>query len=130
METPKILLVEDDLMGQTVVVRIFKRIGLEVDIAVNGRDAISKVEDGRYDLILMDVNMPEMNGIDATKYIRSHFDTQDNRIKILGMSGNTSDADIRSCVDAGMDGYISKPMHLNEFFQKSGFYPTQYQVSA
>ncbi len=115
---PKILLVEDDKVGQAIIVRLFKRLGLMIEVASNGKEAISRIMSEDFDLVLMDVSMPEMDGITTTKYIREQMEAPKKDVKIVAMSGYDSEADIRKFKAAGMNDYIGKPVILVDFFRK------------
>ncbi len=120
---PKILLVEDDQVGQAIIVRLFKRLGLIIDVASNGKEAISKIMNEDFDLVLMDVSMPEMDGISTTKYIREQMQAPKKDVKIVAMSGYDSEADIKRFKAAGMNDYIGKPVILVDFFKKMNLIP-------
>ncbi len=113
----KILLAEDNAVNQKVAVLMLKRLGYEVDIANNGRQAVEAVEQQKYDLVLMDVQMPEMDGLTATRTIRCL--TQLNpQPYIIAMTANAMDGDREMCLEAGMNDYISKPIKREELEQK------------
>ncbi len=103
-----ILLVEDNLMNQKFMSHILKRLGSTFDIAVDGRDAIEKVKQGKYDLILMDIQMPVMDGLEATKYIRNELNMKD--IPIIALTAHAMKGDREKCIAAGCTGYITKPI--------------------
>ncbi|MBM4174739.1 MAG: response regulator [Ignavibacteria bacterium] len=103
-----VLLVEDNLMNQKFMSHILKRLGSTYDIAVDGRDCLDKLNGGKYDLILMDIQMPVMDGIEATKAIR-----QDNKYKylpIIALTAHAMKGDRERCLAAGCNGYITKPV--------------------
>lgn len=106
-----ILLAEDNLINQKLSVYMLKKIGYEVDLAANGKDAIERMRDKKYDVILMDVLMPEMNGLEATRYIRYHFEHQP---KIIAMTANVLEEDRQACYASGMNLFLSKPFRLEE----------------
>jgi CheY-like chemotaxis protein len=110
-KTPRelsILLVEDNSVNVLVAVGFLKRLGCAVDVAENGLVAIPRVCDGNYDLVLMDVHMPEVDGLEATRRIRKL--AGDRMVRIIGISAATSPDEIQECLDAGMDGFLSKPL--------------------
>ena len=109
----RILLVEDNVVNQKLAIRLLSRMGYEPDIAANGLEAIEAVERQRYDLVLMDVQMPEMDGLEATRNIAETVPLSD-RPWIVAMTANAMDGDRERCIEAGMNGYISKPIRVEE----------------
>ncbi len=104
----KVLLVEDNLMNQKFMSHILKKLGSTYEIAVDGKDCLEKLHGGNYDLILMDIQMPVMDGIEATKIIR-----QDNKYKnlpIIALTAHAMKGDRERCLAAGCNGYITKPV--------------------
>jgi CheY-like chemotaxis protein len=87
--------------------------GYRADVAANGLEAIDAVERQPYDVVLMDVQMPEMDGLDATRHIVEHVDPG-RRPWIVAMTANAMDGDRERCIAAGMQGYISKPIRVDE----------------
>ncbi len=107
----RILLAEDNVTNQQVAVGILKKLGLKVDVAANGVEAIKALETFPYDLVLMDVQMPEMDGIEATKAIRNPQSRVLNRqITIVAMTAHAMQGDREKCVQAGMNDYLAKPI--------------------
>ena len=113
-----ILLVEDNQINQMVAQNLLVKYGFQLDIANHGKEAIERVRDKDYDIILMDVQMPEMNGLEATRYIRSKFDEPKCNVKIMAMTASVLKREIDICMEAGMDDYIPKPYQPEELFQK------------
>jgi PAS domain S-box-containing protein len=111
----QILLVEDNPVNQMVGRLLLKRLGYQIDIAENGFDAVQATQEKLYDLILMDVQMPKMDGLTATKLIRSH--PLNSQTQIVAMTANAMPEDRQACFDAGMDDYISKPVVMPEIIQ-------------
>ncbi|TYQ31265.1 response regulator [Pseudanabaena sp. UWO310] len=110
-----ILLAEDNPVNQKVAMRVLKHLGYEADIVGNGQEAIAAIADKAYDLILMDIQMPEMDGIQATKHIRDRENaSQSPPIAIVAMTANATDDDQNICRDAGMSDYISKPIQIDK----------------
>ncbi len=109
----RILLVEDNAVNQRVALRIFERLGYRVDIAGNGLEAIDAVRRQPYDLIFMDIQMPEMDGVAATQRIRQLM-IHATQPWIVAMTANALDGDRETYLAAGMDGYISKPVRIDE----------------
>ena len=112
-----ILLVEDNELNSEIAVEILNEYGFLVDTAENGADAVKKVKNskpGKYDLVLMDVQMPVMNGYDATKQIRALDDPALAEITILAMTANAFEEDKKKALECGMDGFLSKPIVIEE----------------
>ena len=112
----RILLAEDSLVNQKVAVGLLSKQGHQVDIAVNGAQAVEAWENGDYEVILMDIQMPEMDGIEATRVIREREQGTDSRIPIIAMTANAMKGDRQACLDAGMDDYVSKPFKPADLF--------------
>ena len=113
-----ILLAEDNPTNQKFAVRVIKKAGHSVVVANNGREAIEALKATAYDLVLMDVHMPEMDGYDATNAIRDG-ETQnggDARTPIIAMTANAMKGDREKCHAVGMDGYVSKPVKSKTLF--------------
>ncbi|MDB5118962.1 MAG: response regulator [Sphingobacteriales bacterium] len=106
-----ILLAEDNLINQKLATRVLNKLGYVLDIANNGVEAVGMLQKKDYDLILMDILMPEMNGLEATKVIRSGAQYQP---QIIAMTANAMPEDRETCLNAGMNNYITKPIKLNE----------------
>ena len=112
-----ILLVEDNELNSEIAVEILNEYGFLVDTAENGAEAVEKVKNskpGNYDLVLMDVQMPVMNGYEATKQIRALADPGLAGITILAMTANAFDEDKKKALECGMDGFLSKPIVIEE----------------
>jgi PAS domain S-box-containing protein len=105
----KILLVEDGLVNQRVAMGFLKKWGHEVTLAVNGKEAVEHAMQNDFDLILMDIQMPELNGYEATKAIRELERETKSRRFIVAMTAEAMKGDREKCIDAGMDDYVSKP---------------------
>ncbi len=111
-----ILLAEDGLVNQKLATTLLERWGHEVRLAVNGREAVSTARAERFDVILMDVQMPEMSGYDATDRIRQMERDSEAHTPIIAMTANAMKGDREKCIEAGMDDYISKPFKPAELF--------------
>jgi signal transduction histidine kinase/DNA-binding response OmpR family regulator len=108
----RILLAEDNAVNQKLALRILEQMSYRADVASNGLEAVESVERQVYDVILMDVQMPEMDGLDATRGIRKL--TNVTQPHIIAMTANAMEGDREMCIAAGMDDYISKPIRVNE----------------
>ncbi len=115
----KILLAEDNKINQKVAMLNLNNMGYQVDIANNGKEAVEKFKNGDYDIIFMDVQMPEMDGVEACKKIREIENNSDStkKIPIIAMTANTSDDERKKYWEAGMDDYISKPFKRKELVE-------------
>ncbi len=108
-----ILLVEDEYINRTLAVNVLERQGWQVDVAENGVQALDMLKDSSFDLILMDIQMPEMDGYAATRAIRRHEESNGGRIPIIAMTARAEQDDRQKCLAVGMDGYIAKPIRLD-----------------
>ncbi|MCY1636247.1 MULTISPECIES: response regulator [Marinifilum] len=111
-----ILLVEDNKLNQTVVKFTLKRYGYLIDVANNGLEAVDMYKEGNYDFILMDVMMPEMDGLEATKIIREIENGQE-RIPIIALTADIMVANEEKCIENGMDAHLSKPFDVDHLFK-------------
>jgi CheY-like chemotaxis protein len=109
----RILLVEDNAFNQKVATHLLKRMGYTADLAGNGLEAIQSVERQTYDVILMDVQMPEMDGLEATRQICARW-PRGERPRIVAMTANAMAGDLETCLAAGMDDYVAKPIRIHE----------------
>jgi len=116
----RILLVEDNEFNRIVAVDTLNEyLGeTQVDVAGDGNEAIKKLQEAAYDLVLMDIQMPGMDGYDATKYIRGQFSAPLNSIPILAMTANATREEIEKCRECGMNGHIAKPFVPEDLFLK------------
>jgi CheY-like chemotaxis protein len=110
----RVLLAEDHLVNRQLVVRLLEKRGHRVDIAANGREACEAFHRQSYDVILMDVQMPEMTGVEATAAIRQAERGTGRHIPIIAMTAHAMKGDRERFLAGGMDGYISKPIFLKE----------------
>ena len=112
--TSRILLAEDNSVNQQVARRILQKRGYSVVIANNGVEALQMLERQPFDLILMDVQMPQMDGFEATAVIRETEKVTKTRVPIIALTAHAIKGDKERCLAAGMDGYISKPIRGEE----------------
>ncbi|GAB4380512.1 MAG: hypothetical protein Kow00121_36920 [Elainellaceae cyanobacterium] len=112
----RILLAEDNDVNQKVALHILRRMGYCADVAANGLEVINALLYQPYDLILMDVQMPDMDGLQAARYICQHY-SRHRRPYIIAMTANAMQGDREKCINAGMDDYISKPVQICELIQ-------------
>jgi len=108
----KILLAEDNVMNQKLALRLLERMGYRADIAANGLEVIAALERQRYDVILMDMQMPEMDGLEATWHIVKTWKA--GKPRIIAMTANAMQEDREACFAAGMDDYVSKPIQVQD----------------
>ena len=108
----RILLADDNVINQKVALKMLERLGCRVDVAANGLEVLNAIARVRYDVILMDVIMPEMDGIEATKKLRSK--SKRYQPYIIALTASAMESDRKKCLDAGMDAYISKPVQMGE----------------
>jgi CheY-like chemotaxis protein len=113
----RLLLAEDNPVNRTVAIHQLERMGFQIDTAENGHEAVEKVKNLHYDIILMDVQMPEMDGIAATQAIRKG-QSADKRPIILAMTAHATQSDRDRCLEAGMDDYLTKPVRPQELLTK------------
>ena len=109
----RILVAEDNAVNQKVAISMLARMGYTCEIANNGREAVLAVQNTTYDVVLMDVLMPEMDGIRASQAIRALADLK-LQPRIIAMTANAMEGDRETCLQAGMDDYVSKPVRVEE----------------
>jgi CheY-like chemotaxis protein len=107
----RILLAEDNVSSQKVAMQILRKLGYRADIAANGIEVLQALNRQHYDVVLMDIRMPEMDGLEAARIIRQHWP---NGPKIIAITAYALEGDKEKCLEAGMDGYIAKPVRKEE----------------
>jgi CheY-like chemotaxis protein len=114
MPNNRVLLAEDNLFNQKVAVAMLKKLGFTADIANNGQEVLDKISQDQYALILMDCEMPRMDGYEATAKIRTQEQSLGQRIPIIAMTAHSSPEDRDNCLTAGMDDYMTKPFKIDD----------------
>jgi len=109
-----ILLVEDNAVNQRLAARLLEKRGHRVVVTANGREALTALEKDTFDLVLMDVQMPEMDGLEATAAIRKKEEHSGNHVAVIALTAHAMKGDEERCLAAGMDGYLSKPIRPQE----------------
>jgi CheY-like chemotaxis protein len=112
----RILLAEDNPVNRMVAVGLLEKRGYSVDLAADGREALDMLEHGSFDLVLMDVQMPEMDGFEATAALRDKEKTAGGHVPVIAMTAYAMQGDRERCLAAGMDGYVSKPVNAEDMF--------------
>jgi CheY-like chemotaxis protein len=112
----RILLAEDNLVNQKLALRLLSQMGYRADVAANGLEVIESVERQTYDVVLMDVQMPEMDGLEASRRITQRW-RADQRPRIVAMTANAMQGDRDECIAAGMDDYVTKPIRVEALVQ-------------
>jgi len=110
-----ILIAEDNLINQQVIIHILGKLGYKTTVVENGAEAVVAVNEGCFDLVLMDMQMPEMDGLEATEIIRRTLEKQP---VIVALTANTMQDDEEKCLRAGMNDYLGKPIKLEELVNK------------
>ena len=108
----RILVAEDNAMNQLVLLKLLEKLGYAADIANNGLEALMRIQEDHYDLVIMDMQMPEMDGLASTLAIRQL--PLQMQPRIIGLTANAFDSDQEKCLAAGMDGFMTKPISMVE----------------
>lgn len=111
----RILLAEDNLVNQKLAIRLLEQMGYRADLASNGAEALESVARQTYDLVLMDVQMPEMDGLEASRRINTAYPS--SRPRIVAMTANAMQGDREMCLEAGMDDYVAKPIRVEQLVE-------------
>ncbi len=109
----RVLLAEDNLVNQKVALRMLERLGVRAEVAANGREAVDALERTPYDLVFMDVQMPVMDGLEATRHIRRALPAE-RQPRIIAMTANAMEGDRERCLEAGVDDYVAKPVRAEQ----------------
>jgi CheY-like chemotaxis protein len=113
----RILLAEDNVVNQKLALRLLQQMGYRADVASNGIEAVECVARQPYDVVLMDVQMPEMDGLEATRRIVARWPSPSERPRIVAMTANAMHGDRDECLAAGMDDYVTKPIRVDALVQ-------------
>lgn len=119
----RLLLAEDNEVNQRVTLRMLNKLGIRADIAANGLEVLQALERQPYDIVLMDIQMPEMDGLEAAKFIRQRWPGEGSP-HIIALTAHALEGDRQRCLDAGMNDYISKPMRIEELMGALCKYPS------
>jgi CheY-like chemotaxis protein len=113
----RILVAEDNRVNQTLIVRLLEKEGHKLVLAANGREALAALDREPFDLVLMDIQMPEMDGLEATAIIRQREQGSGTHLPIIALTAHAMKGDRERCLEAGMDEHVSKPVRQQELFQ-------------
>ncbi len=108
----RVLLVEDNAVNQKVTSTMLRNRGIDVDVAGNGAEALERIEERDYDLVLMDLQMPVLDGLEATQHLRTNPEPRISRVPIVGLTASALQGDRERCLEAGMDDYLAKPVKM------------------
>ncbi len=114
----RILLAEDNLVNQRLAIGVLGKMGHQVTVATTGNEVLSQLNAAPFDLVLMDVQMPEMDGLEATAEIRRREQSTGQHIPIIAMTAHAMSGDRDRCLQAGMDDYLSKPIRAHELGER------------
>ena len=116
----KVLLAEDNMINQRLAIKLLEKKGIRPSVAGDGEEALKKLQANRFDLVLMDIMMPRMDGLEATRQIRQQEASTpgSKRLPIIAMTANAMQGDKERCLEAGMDGYVAKPVKPQELFDE------------
>lgn len=114
----RVLVADDNTINQQIAVKMLEKIGVYADVVGNGLEALKALAERPYDLVLMDCQMPEMDGYEATRQIRTSGQTASSHIPIIAMTANAMKGDAEKCIEAGMNDYLTKPMTLEKLEER------------
>lgn len=114
LKTNSILIAEDNLINQKVAIKLLNKFSSEIDVVENGVQAVAAVKSKKYDMVFMDLQMPEMDGIEATKQIRKWEEKNNSHVNIIALTAHAQESDKERSLKAGMDDFISKPFKIEE----------------
>lgn len=119
MRKKRILIAEDNLINQKVALLMLRKFDQTIELAENGLIAVEKFRSDQFDLVLMDLHMPELDGFQATRMIREieELENRPSRVKIYAMTASAIHDERDNCIEAGMDGYLSKPFKNHEVME-------------
>ena len=115
-----ILVAEDNVVNQRLALRLLEKRGHNVMVVANGREALRVLDQQKFDVVFMDVQMPEMDGFEATAAIRAREQSLGGHLPIIAMTAHAMKGDRERCLQMGMDGYISKPIRAQELYHVLG----------
>jgi two-component system, sensor histidine kinase and response regulator len=124
----RILVAEDNMVNQKLAVAALEKMGHQVVLAVTGAEALAKWRQGNFDLILMDVQMPGMDGLEAARRIRQEEQTLGTHIPVIAMTARAMGGDRERCIEVGMDDYVSKPVSSKDLYQKIARHTTLVRI--
>jgi CheY-like chemotaxis protein len=110
----RVLLAEDNLVNQRLATRLLEKRGHQVTVAGNGLEAVAAAEKGQFDLVLMDLQMPDMDGFEATAVLREREKETGIHLPVIALTAHALKGDRERCLEAGMDGYLTKPIRPQE----------------
>ena len=115
-ESRRVLLAEDNAVNRQIVVELLQMRGHDVRLAMNGFEVLDALDRELFDVILMDAQMPEMDGFQTTAAIRDREKSSGRHVRIIALTGLTAESDQKRCLDVGMDAYLAKPIRSTELF--------------